>query len=670
MKGLTQFFMSLVFGGLVLHAVLWNFGLRQTMSSVRQAHPGLLILGVTLMVVAYLLRGARWRIWERSLNYWDSLRLILIGFMGNNVLPARLGEILRAHCAAAKTGDDRGRTTALASIAAERILDGLILAIISLVGIALVPVDRRLQWALFLVSLVFAALTLGLVLSIRLHERIRSFIVAANRKFPGHMTAFAREKATQFVDGLLPLGTFPRMLGAITTTAIIWGIEIGFYYFVGLAIWDRMNVPTALIFLVVVNFASLVPFTIGGIGTIEAVAPVFLISSGISPYPALAMVLLQHAGQYFFTTIAGGILYLAGGFYRIPLRNPKAAIPRRPTSPIPSPVIEQARSSLGQLGASVELRPAPRGEIQLSIVIPAYNEQARLPRTVLATIHWCTTRNLDFELIIADDGSQDDTLALGRLFEQSDVRIRALACPHMGKGATVRMGMLNAKGRFVLFMDADGATPLNEIPKLLAAIEEGHDVAIGSRVVQHPGEVEVKTSLHRRFIGRVFAFFVNLFAIEGIADTQCGFKMFRREAAAAIFRRQKTVGFAFDVEILFIAHRLSLSIAEIPVNWMTQPGSKVNLVTDSIRMLWDISHIRWLHRNLQASPPLTARSHAITDPTASSTPSCVLRDPAAPLSRVPSNFQSGSIRARIAPQVGRRNDGTKESMSVTRPTLS
>jgi dolichyl-phosphate beta-glucosyltransferase len=254
---------------------------------------------------------------------------------------------------------------------------------------------------------------------------------------------------------------------------------------------------------------------------------------------------------------------------------------------------------LGQLGESVELKPAPRGEVLLSIVIPAYNEQARLPRTVLETIRWCTARKLEFELIIADDGSRDETLALGRLFEESDGRIRSLACPHMGKGATVRMGMLNAKGRFVLFMDADGATPLNEISKLLAAVERDHDVAIGSRVAQHPGEVEVKTSLHRRLIGRIFAFFVNLLAIEGIADTQCGFKMFRREAAKAVFSRQKTGGFAFDVEILFIARRLLLSIAEIPVDWVAQPGSKVNLVTDSMRMLWDICRIRWLHRNFQ-----------------------------------------------------------------------
>jgi dolichyl-phosphate beta-glucosyltransferase len=409
------------------------------------------------------------------------------------------------------------------------------------------------------------------------------------------------------MNGIRPLGTSPRVLVAITATVVIWGIEIASCYLVGLVVSDSMTGRVALLFLVVVNFASLVPVTMDGVGTIEDVAPIYLISTGAPPYPALAMVLLQHAGQYFFTTISAGIIYFAGGFHQIPFVRPKATAPRRPVpETLAGVVIEETRSSLNELGAAVELKPAPRDEILLSIVIPAYNEQMRLPRTVLETIRWCTIRNFEFELIIADDGSRDETLTLARLVQESDVRVRVLACPHMGKGATVRMGMLNANGRFVMFMDADGATPLNEIPKLLAAIEEGHDVAIGSRVVQHPGEVEVKTSFHRRVIGRIFARFVNLFAIEGIADTQCGFKMFRREAAAAIFSRQKILGFAFDVEILFIARRLSLSTVEIPVNWVAQPGSKVNLITDSIRMLWDISHIRWLHRGFRISLSRTA----------------------------------------------------------------
>jgi len=604
MKRFAKTIGSLAIAGFLLYVALWHFDLPAALVAVRGARFDALALGIALMVAAYLLRAARWRIWERSLTYWDSLRLILIGFMGNNVLPARLGEILRAHCTSAKSSDDRGRTTAVASIAAERVLDGLILAVFGLTGVALVPVDARLRWTLFLVCLAFAALMSGVVLGIRFHERIRALISAANSRFPGHVTAYAKEKAEQFLDGLLPLGTASRMTLAALSTAAVWGIEVGSYYLIGGAVWEGMTLKLALLFLVIVNFASLVPLTVGGIGTIEATAPLFLVSSGVPAPFALAMVLLQHGSQYLFTTTSGAVLYFAGGFYRISLTDPKLADRPAPETRSPSAVIEQTRSGLGRLGESVALKPAPRGEIQLSIVIPAFNEQARLPRTVLEAIHWCTTQQIDFELIIADDGSTDETLALARLFEESDVRIRALACPHMGKGAAVRMGVLNAKGRVVLFMDADGATPLDEIPKLLAAIESGHDVAIGSRVVQRPGEVEVKTSLHRRLIGRTFAFFVNLFAFGGIADTQCGFKMFRREAAAAIFPQQKIAGFAFDVEILYLANRLRLSIAEIPVNWVAQPGSKVNLVSDSIKMLWDICHVQWLHRGFQVSPSM------------------------------------------------------------------
>jgi dolichyl-phosphate beta-glucosyltransferase len=602
MKRFSRFVFPLVVGGLLLYILMGRFDLQRTMGVVRDARPGLLALGLVFLVVAYFLRAARWRIWERSLSYWDSFRLILIGFMGNNVLPARLGEFLRAHCAAVKTDEDRGRTTALASIAAERILDGLILALFGLLAIFLVTVDRRLEWVLFTVSLVFTALGSALVLGVRYHGRIRSVIDKAHEKFPGHLTEFAREKVTQFVDGFLPLGRPDRLLTAIAATVLIWSIEAASCYLIGRAVWSEMSMRVAVLLLVVVNFASLVPLTMGGIGTIEVVAPAYLISAGVAPTSALAIVLLQHGGQFLFTTITGGLLYVAGGFYRISLVRPKASVKHRSESAVDlegsrlrSSVVEETRSRLGQFGEA--LKPARRGEIQLSIVVPAYNEQGRLPRTVLETIRWCTARRVEFELIITDDGSRDETLAVARLFEDSDVRIRALACPHMGKGAAVRMGILNAKGSVVMFMDADGATPLDEIPKLIDAINGGHDVAIGSRVVQRPGEVEVKASAHRRLIGRVFALFVNLFAVEGIGDTQCGFKAFRRTAAEAIFVRQKTVGFAFDVEILYIAKRLGLSVSEIPVNWEAQPGSKVNLLTDSVKMLWDITHIRWLHRN-------------------------------------------------------------------------
>jgi dolichyl-phosphate beta-glucosyltransferase len=600
MNRFWQLVIALTVSGLVLYALLGRFDLHGTMVFVRGADASRLMTGVALMILSYFLRGARWTIWERSLTYWDSLRLILIGFMGNNVLPARLGELLRAHCAAAVTADDRGRTTALGSIVAERTLDGVTLATFGLVSVALVTVDHRLEWALFGISIAFAGLGCALLCGACFHRRIRSLIGVARRKFPGHITAFAGEKIAQFIDGLLPLATTPRLVAAVALTTLIWTVEVWCCYLIGTAVWNGMSLPLAHLMLVVVNFASLVPFTIGGIGTVEAIAPFYLISAGWPPPAALATVLLQHAAQYLFTTITGAVLYIWGGFYRLPFAQPKRTVTRQTREVSPSPdatdasIVAETRSSLLRYRAS--LKPASRDEPQLSIVIPAYNEQSRLPRTVLATLRWCSALSLDFELIIVDDGSGDETLALARLFEDSDVRIRTLACPHTGKGATVRLGVLNARGRVVMFMDADGATPLDEIPKLLGAIDSGYDVAIGSRVLQRPGEIEVTTSLHRRLIGRAFALCVNLFAIDGIGDTQCGFKAFRRSAVPAIFSRQRILGFAFDVEILFIARRLGLSIVEIPVNWQAQPGSKVNLVTDSIRMLWDISHVRWLHR--------------------------------------------------------------------------
>lgn len=606
MKNLAKAAISFVIGGILLYLVFSHFGLRETTASIRQSRPCFLLSGIVLMVCSYLIRAARWRIWERSLSYWNSLRLILIGFMGNNVLPARLGEILRAHCTSPKTSLDRGRTSALASIAAERVLDGLMLAVFGLAGIILIPINPRFREGLGLVSVAFAGLAVGLIVSLRSHEGLRSLIARVNRRFPGHVPTYAREKALQFIDGLLPLRTPKRIVQAIFVTALVWTTEMASYYSFGLAVWGGMKIEIALLFVVAVNFASLIPLTMGGIGSIEATAPLFLVSSGVPAYPAaLAMVLLQHGAQYVFTTIVGALLYVTGGFYGVSLGRPRAGGAHKPPVPHPLPlVIDDTRSILNDLSSSLELKPRTRSEIELSIVIPAYNEQARLPRTVLETIGWCTRQRLDFELIISDDGSMDQTLALGRLFEESDMRIHTFACPHMGKGAAVRFGVLNAKGRYVLFMDADGATPLEEIPKLLDALARGHDVAIGSRVVQNPGEVEVKTSLHRRLIGRCFAFFVNLFAFGGIADTQCGFKMFRRDAALAIFPRQRTVGFAFDVEILFLARRLSLSVIEVPVNWVAQPGSKVNLVTDSVKMLWDICRIKWIHRKFNADVSL------------------------------------------------------------------
>jgi dolichyl-phosphate beta-glucosyltransferase len=161
--------------------------------------------------------------------------------------------------------------------------------------------------------------------------------------------------------------------------------------------------------------------------------------------------------------------------------------------------------------------------------------------------------------------------------------------------------MLAAKGEYVLFMDADGATPMPEVAKLLSKLHIGYDVAIGSRARRRGTESQVAMSKVRRLVGETFAGAVHLLAIGGIEDSQCGFKLFRRDVVVPIFSRQQLSGFAFDVEILFIAKRLGLSIAEVPVQWYAQPGSKVRIFRDAVKMLWDISRVRWIHRDLRQS---------------------------------------------------------------------
>jgi|GEM_PF-621735 len=260
-------------------------------------------------------------------------------------------------------------------------------------------------------------------------------------------------------------------------------------------------------------------------------------------------------------------------------------------------IVDDTHKQIEKLSSKLKIEKGWKDNIDLSIVIPAYNEQHRLPKTILETISWCTKNAIEYELILVDDGSRDGTLALARLFTIQVKNVRYIACPHLGKGATVRMGMLNAMGKYVLFMDADGATPLNEIPKLLTMLEAGADIAIGSRVSQNSKDARVITSLHRKIIGRTFAALVNIFAIPDFADTQCGFKMFHHAIIQEVFSRQKLNGFAFDVEILYIAKKLGFSVVEIPVNWVNQEGSKVSLIADSTKMLIDILRIHWLHKN-------------------------------------------------------------------------
>ncbi len=262
------------------------------------------------------------------------------------------------------------------------------------------------------------------------------------------------------------------------------------------------------------------------------------------------------------------------------------------------------RSGLGLIGMTGRAMDSPytrctgfhKGSMgqtpDLSIVIPAYNEEFRIAPTIRDIVGYCRARLLHFELILVDDGSLDGTSALGRLLaaDLPEVRLVRLATNH-GKGYAVRTGVMNAVGRTILFADADGATPICELERLEAALASGADMAIGSRAVHAMG-VLVHAKLYRRLIGRSFHFLVECLADVGVKDTQCGFKLFQSRVAQDLFSGMRMNGFSFDVEVLLMARQRGYRVAEVPVNWAHQPGSKVRLTLDSLRMAADLVRIR------------------------------------------------------------------------------
>ncbi len=222
------------------------------------------------------------------------------------------------------------------------------------------------------------------------------------------------------------------------------------------------------------------------------------------------------------------------------------------------------------------------------MVVPAYNEAVRLPGYLKDIQAYFEGRDESYEVIVVDDGSRDNTaervreVAAGR----PGVIVHALA-QNRGKGHAVRAGMARAVGALRLMTDADGATPIAEVARLEAAIAAGADIAVGSRVLQDP-TVARQVRTHRMLSGHVFNFLVRRLGVVGVVDTQCGFKLFRGEVAAALFPRLDTDGFGFDVELLLLAQRRGYRVAEVPVNWADQPGSKVGVLRDGPRMLREV----------------------------------------------------------------------------------
>ncbi len=226
----------------------------------------------------------------------------------------------------------------------------------------------------------------------------------------------------------------------------------------------------------------------------------------------------------------------------------------------------------------------------LTVVIPAYNEEERILPTVGAIASFVTSLGFPWELIVADDGSCDRTVDLLKRNQFANVHILE-AEKNEGKGSAVRRGMLAARGRYVLFSDADNSTPIEELPKLLAMLEsDEYAIAIGSRAAQ--GSEEANRSILRRLLSGGLRWMVqNIFRI-GVKDTQCGFKLFEREAARRLHTAQTIKGFSFDLEILYLANKFGYRIAEVPVRWIDAPGSKVDARKEVQRFLRDLILIK------------------------------------------------------------------------------
>lgn len=228
-----------------------------------------------------------------------------------------------------------------------------------------------------------------------------------------------------------------------------------------------------------------------------------------------------------------------------------------------------------------------------SIVIPAYNESARIRVTIDRILAHIAQNRWDAEVLIVNDGSTDDTAEIVRQYVAASPAVHLIENPgNRGKGYSVRNGILRAQGRMILFSDADLSSPFEEAAKLFAALEAGADVAIGSRWLRSELQTE-RQPLLRQLYGRLFNLLLRLILSLHYKDTQCGFKAFTDRAAHAIFPLQKIERWGFDPEILYLAHQFGFRVQEVPVKWAHREGTRLAPIRDGMRMGWEVLKIRW-----------------------------------------------------------------------------
>jgi len=224
----------------------------------------------------------------------------------------------------------------------------------------------------------------------------------------------------------------------------------------------------------------------------------------------------------------------------------------------------------------------------LSIIIPAHNEERRLPGTLVQVIRFIKEQPFSAEIIVVENGSSDKTLEIANQFAQQHKNVRVIQS-EQGKGAAVRKGMLEAAGEYRFMCDADLSMPVDEISKFISPVGENFDIAIASREAN--GAVRYNEPSYRHLGGRGINFLIQMLILPGLNDTQCGFKFFRADAAKRIFQLQTLPGWSFDIEILFIARKLGYHVQEIPIHWYHHPDTKVSALRDAMHMIQDIFRI-------------------------------------------------------------------------------